>query len=416
MIKVNSGFSRLKSNYLFAEIARRVGEYKNTHPDDALVDLGIGDVTLPLPSAVVDAMHHATAEMGRKESFRGYGPYYGYNFLREAIAENDYRGRGIEVGADEVFVSDGCKSDCGSIGDLFSEDTRVAVCDPVYPVYIDANVMDGRSGVFDDSKGKWPGIDTLYCGPENDFVPDVPSGDEACLIYLCFPNNPTGASINKAQLTAWVDYALQTGSIILFDSAYEAFITEELPHSIFEIEGAKKCAIEMRSFSKTAGFTGMRCGYTVICKELMVDGISIRDMWIRRQATKFNGVSYITQRGAEAIYSTEGKGQVRANIDFYMRNAALLREGLIAAGYEVFGGVNAPYVWVKTPNGEDSWAYFDYLLNEKGIVVTPGSGFGDAGEGFFRMTAFGSEESTLEAIRRLSEKCGHVSSSSGLTT
>ncbi|NLT11353.1 MAG: LL-diaminopimelate aminotransferase [Clostridiaceae bacterium] len=401
MIKVNSGFSRLRSNYLFAEIARRVAEYKNTHPNHQLVDLGIGDVTLPLPAAVVDAMHHATAQMGRAESFRGYGPYYGYDFLREAIADNDYIARGIPVTAGEVFVSDGCKSDCGSIGDLFSSDTRVAVCDPVYPVYIDANVMDGRSGIYDEASGKWTGIDTLRCGPENGFVPDIPCGDEAYLIYLCFPNNPTGASINKEQLSNWVSYALRTGSVILYDSAYEAFIQEDLPHSIFEIDGAKKCAIEMRSFSKTAGFTGMRCGYTVICKELVVDGVSIREMWMRRQATKFNGVSYITQRGAEAIFSAEGKEQVRANIDFYMRNACRLREGLMTAGYEVFGGVNAPYVWVRTPNGEDSWAYFDYLLNEKGIVATPGSGFGNAGEGFFRMTAFGSEESTLEAVRRL---------------
>ena len=398
-MKINENYLKLQSSYLFATIGKKVREYKAENPDADIIRLGIGDVTRALPCAVVEAMHKAVDDMSTEKSFYGYPPEYGYDFLLEKIREHDFLSRGVSLDLDEIFVSDGAKSDTGNIGDIFGTDNSVAICDPVYPVYVDTNVMGGRAGELLDS-GRWSNIVYLPCTAENDFLPELPQS-HADLIYLCFPNNPTGMGITKPQLQKWVDYANANGSIILYDAAYEAFITEDLPHSIYEIEGAKTCAIEFRSFSKTAGFTGVRCAYTMIPKELVVNGVSINKLWARRQATKFNGVSYITQRGAEAVYSPQGRQQVQATIDFYLNNAKVIKKGLNDAGIAAWGGINSPYVWLKVPEGYGSWAFFDLLLNKAQVVGTPGSGFGPAGEGFFRLTAFNSAQRTMEAVERI---------------
>ena len=366
-----------------------MARFSGEHPEAELIRLGIGDVTRPLVPAVVEAMERAAAEMGTPEGFHGYGPEQGYDFLRQAIARHDYQARGVAVEAEEIFVSDGAKSDCGNMGDIFSLDNVVAVCDPVYPVYVDSNAMAGRAGEYDPASGKWSRLVYLPCVKENGFVPAIPEG-RADMVYLCFPNNPTGAMATRAQLKAWVDWANANGSVLLYDSAYEAFISQpELPHSIFEIEGARTCAIEFRSFSKTAGFTGTRCAYTVVPKELVRDGVSLNSLWNRRQTTKFNGVPYVVQRGAQAVYTPAGQEQVRQTIAYYQRNAQVIREGLARAGLEVYGGVNAPYIWVATPQGMGSWDFFDLLLRQAHVVTTPGAGFGPNGEGYIRVTAFG---------------------------
>ncbi len=403
MALVNENHLKLPGNYLFAEIGKRVAAFKEQNPDADIIRLGIGDVTRPLPMACIDAMHKAVDDMSRIETFKGYPEYEGYDFLINKIVENDYKKRGITIGTDEVFVSDGAKSDTANIQELFGLNSRIAVTDPVYPVYVDSNVMAGRTGDYID--GKWTNVTYLPCTSENGFVPELPK-EKVDLIYLCLPNNPTGTTLTKEQLKVWVDYAAKNKSIILFDSAYEAFITEkDVPHSIYEIEGAKEVAIEFRSFSKTAGFTGTRCAYLVIPKELKAyttDGseFGLNRLWYRRQATKFNGVSYIVQRGAEAVYSEEGQKQVKETISYYLSNAAIIKKGLEGIGIKVFGGVNAPYIWMKTPNAMDSWVFFDKLLSEANIVGTPGVGFGPSGQGYFRLTAFGSRENTQAAVER----------------
>ncbi|MBQ3089146.1 MAG: LL-diaminopimelate aminotransferase [Oscillospiraceae bacterium] len=402
MIKINQNFQKLPGGYLFPEIGRRVRAFSAQNPPMPLIRLGIGDVTQPLAPAVVEAMERASREMGVKETFRGYceETNSAYDFLRLAIQE-DYRRRGVEIRDDEIFVSDGAKSDCGNIGDIFSADNVVAVCDPVYPVYVDTNAMAGRAGDFDGEK--WTDLIYLPCTAENGFFPGLPEGDRVPdMIYICSPNNPTGTAASYEQLKMWVAYANEHGSVILFDSAYEAFISEEgIPHSIFEIPGAKTCAIEFRSFSKTAGFTGNRCAYTVISKELVREGVSLNALWNRRQGTKFNGVPYVIQRAAEATFSEEGREQIRQTIDFYLNNAKVIRQGLTEAGLTVYGGVNAPYIWFRTPEGYGSWEFFDKLLHEACVVTTPGAGFGPSGEGYIRLTAFGDAEMTREAVRRI---------------
>lgn len=401
MTKINQNYQKLPGSYLFSEIARRVAAQSAAHPEQKLIRLGIGDVTQPLAPAVISAMHSAVDEMAATATFHGYGPEQGYDFLRSLIAAHDYQARGVQVELDEIFVSDGAKSDCGNIGDIFSQDNVVAVCDPVYPVYVDTNAMAGRAGDFDPATGRWNKIVYMSCTAENDFTPALPEVVPD-LIYLCYPNNPTGVTASRAQLKRWVDYALEHESVILFDAAYEAFITEpDVPHSIFEIEGAKRCAIEFRSFSKTAGFTGTRCAYTVVPKELMVEGVSLNAMWNRRQTTKFNGASYVIQRGAAAIYTPEGAAQVDETIDFYRANARTIKEGLAAAGLEVYGADNSPYVWCRTPNGTGSWDFFNRLLEEANVITTPGAGFGPAGEGYIRLTAFGDADDTREAVERI---------------
>ena len=401
MTKINQNYQKLPGSYLFSEIARRVAAQSAAHPEQKLIRLGIGDVTQPLAPAVISAMHSAVDEMAAAATFHGYGPEQGYDFLRSLIAAYDYQARGVQVELDEIFVSDGAKSDCGNIGDIFSQDNVVAVCDPVYPVYVDTNAMAGRAGDFDPATGRWNKIVYMSCTAENDFTPALPEVAPD-LIYLCYPNNPTGVTASRAQLKRWVDYALEHGSVILFDAAYEAFITEpDVPHSIFEIEGAKRCAIEFRSFSKTAGFTGTRCAYTVVPKELMVEGVSLNAMWNRRQTTKFNGVPYVIQRAAAAVYTDEGQKQIRQTIAFYLNNAKVIREGLQQAGLTVYGGVNAPYIWCKTPDQLGSWEFFDQLLKQAGVVTTPGAGFGPSGEGYIRLTAFGGAEATQEAVARI---------------
>ncbi len=405
MAHVNENFLKLPGSYLFSDIAKKVKAYQESHPDKRLIRLGIGDVTRPLPQASIEAMHRAVDEMANKSTFHGYGPEQGYDFLIDTIIKNDFEPRGIEFSSSEVFISDGAKSDTGNIGDILGLDNKVAVTDPVYPVYVDSNVMGGRAGQLNEKQ--WSDITYMPCTAENNFIPSIPS-NRIDVIYLCYPNNPTGTTLTKAELKKWVDYALSHDALILFDAAYEAYIREDdIPHSIFEIEGAKRCAIEFRSFSKTAGFTGVRCGYTVIPKEVTAttatgERVALNALWNRRQCTKFNGTSYITQRGAEAIYSKEGKQQVRETIDYYMENARIMREGLTAAGIQVFGGKNAPYLWVKTPEGFTSWQFFDHLLNEANIVSTPGVGFGPSGEGYLRLTAFGQREDCIEAIQRIS--------------
>ncbi len=405
MAQINENFIKIPATYLFSEIAKRVTNHKEANPDAPIIRMGIGDVSLPLPDAAVDAMIKAAEEQRSTATFRGYGPEQGYAFLREAIVANDFKANGIDIEADEIFVSDGAKSDTGNIGDIFDINNRVAITDPSYPVYVDTNAMGGRAGE-PTASGEWTNLVYLSCNAENNFVPALPT-EKVDLVYLCYPNNPTGTTLTKEQLTVWVEYAKANKVILLFDAAYEAFITEEnVPRSIYEIEGAKDVAIEFRSFSKTAGFTGTRCGYTVVPKQLMGysengEPVAINKLWNRRQCTKFNGTSYVVQRAAEATYSPEGKKQVKALIAIYTENARIIRQGLTDAGYTIFGGVNAPYVWAKAPVGMTSWEYFDYLLKEKNIVTTPGAGFGASGEGYVRFSAFGSKEATIEAMGRL---------------
>ena len=403
MVKINENYLKLPGSYLFSEVARRIAAYTAAHPQAKITKLSIGDVTRPLVPAVTEAMHKAVDEMGTAEGFHGYGPEQGYPFLREAIAQYDYAKRGVNIKADEIFVSDGAKSDCGNIGDIFGVDNVVAVCDPVYPVYVDTNAMAGRAGEYQEELGKWSKLVYMPCVEENGFSPEPPK-EKVDLIYLCFPNNPTGAVATREQLKAWVDYANQNGSVILYDSAYEAFITrKDIPHTIFEIEGARTCAIEFRSFSKTAGFTGNRCAYTVVPKELERGGTKLNAMWNRRQTTKFNGVPYIVQRGAAAIYTPEGHSQIMENIAYYQNNAKIIREGLTAAGLQCFGGVDAPYIWLKTPDGMGSWDFFDLVLDKANVATTPGAGFGPSGEGYIRLTAFGETEATRQAVERIKE-------------
>lgn len=400
MATINENFLKLSNNYLFSEIARKVKAFKENHPDRNVISLGIGDVTQPLPKASVDAMARAVKDMGNITTFRGYGPEHGYDFLINAIIKNDYLPHGIELSPSEVFISDGAKSDCGNIGDILSINNSVGVTDPVYPVYVDSNVISGRAG--NRTNAGWSNVIYMPCNAENHFKPRIPQG-HIDIIYLCYPNNPMGVVLNKEELREWVDYALENDSIILYDAAYEAYIQEEdIPHSIYEIAGAKECAIEFRSFSKTAGFTGIRCGYTVIPKELKgADGTPLNALWNRRQCSKFNGASYISQRGAEAIYTQEGQQQVKATIQHYMKNAQLIRESLAFLGLTVYGGEHSPYIWVSTPDGEDSWGFFHRLLTDANVVVTPGEGFGQHGEGYIRITAFGTWENSLAAMERI---------------
>ncbi|HEV8001828.1 MAG TPA: LL-diaminopimelate aminotransferase [Planctomycetaceae bacterium] len=410
MARINDHYLKLPAGYLFPEIGRRVTRFAAEHPEAKIIRMGIGDVTEPLPPAVIEAMHKAVDEMGRREAFHGYGPEQGYDFLRSAIAENDYRARGVNISADEIFVSDGSKCDTGNILDVFGPDNVVAITDPVYPVYVDTNVMAGRGGRLEES-GRFSGLVYLPLTAENNFVPSLPT-QHVDLIYLCYPNNPTGTVATRETLTRWVDYAKQNRSIILFDAAYEAYIgTPDIPHSIFEIPGAREVAIEFRSFSKTAGFTGARCAFTVVPTSLVADAadgskVDLHRLWSRRHSTKFNGASYVVQRGAEACYSPQGKEQLRKVIDFYRANAARLREGLSTLGLKVFGGVDAPYVWLKTPDGLKSWDFFDRLLSTAHVVGTPGSGFGPSGEGYFRLSAFNSRENVEEALSRLRRVLG----------
>ncbi len=404
MAKINENYLKLQAGYLFPEIGRRVNAFMAEHPDKKVIRMGIGDVTQPLVPSVTKAFHEGVEEMANAGTFRGYGPEQGYAFLREAIAKNDYQAHGIDIPADDIFISDGSKCDTGNIQEIFGHDNKVGICDPVYPVYADTTVMSGKTDGFDS--GYYKGIIYMPCTKENGFIPDFPA-ETPDLIFLCFPNNPTGAVATREELKKWVDYARKNKSIILYDAAYEAFITEEnIPHSIYEIEGAKEVAIEFRSFSKTAGFTGTRCAFTVVPQELQAYDSSgkahpVKPLWNRRQTTKFNGVSYPVQKAAAAIYTPEGKKEVAEVIAYYLENARIMKESLSAQGYEVFGGVNAPYVWVKTKNGMSSWEFFDKVLNEANVVGTPGSGFGPAGEGYFRFSAFAGRESTIEAMERV---------------
>ncbi len=401
MVKINSDYTLLRSSYLFSTIAKKVKEYEQANPEANIIRLGIGDVTRPLSPTIIDSLHKAVDEMAAAETFRGYAPDLGYEFLRSAIARNDYELRGCDIAADEIFVSDGAKSDSGNIQEIFSKDCKVAVCDPVYPVYVDTNVMAGRAGTYDETSGKWSNIIYMPCTKETGFLPEIPT-ETPDLIYLCFPNNPSGSTMTKTRLQEWVDYAIRNKAVIIFDAAYESYISEDdVPHSIYECEGARECAIELRSFSKNAGFTGVRLGFTVIPKTLMVDGVTLHSLWARRHGTKYNGAPYIVQRAGEAVYSEEGKKEIRGLVDYYMNNAAYILNGLKKAGYEVSGGVNAPYIWLKTPKGMTSWEYFDYLLNNASVVGTPGSGFGPSGEGYFRLTAFGDADKTKEAVDRI---------------
>lgn len=401
MFKVNDNYQKLPGSYLFSTIAKKVSAYQAANPEKTLIRLGIGDVTQPLAPAIIDAMHGAVTEMGNAETFHGYAPDLGYEFLRTAIADNDYKARGCDISADEIFVSDGAKSDSGNIQEIFSVDNRIAVCDPVYPVYVDSNVMAGRTGTYDPKTEMWSNVIYMPCTKENNFVPEFPKEDPD-IIYLCLPNNPTGTTITKDQLQEWVDYANRIGAVIIYDGAYEAYISEDnVAHTIYECEGARTCAIELKSFSKNAGFTGVRLGFTVVPKDLIREGIALHGLWARRHGTKFNGAPYIVQRAGEAVYSPEGKAQLKEQVAYYMKNAHTIYNGLKEAGYSVSGGVNAPYIWLKTPNNMSSWDFFDYLLKNAHVVGTPGSGFGAHGEGFFRLTAFGSYENTQEALRRI---------------
>lgn len=404
MVKVNENFEKIEASYLFSTVAKKVAEFQKNNPDKKVIKLGIGDVTRPLPKVCIEAMKKAADEMGKTDTFRGYGPEQGYDFLRNAIVENEYKGLGISP--DEIFVSDGTKCDCGNIVDIFGENNKVAVTDPVYPVYVDTNVMSGRTGKYKD--GKYEKLIYLPMTEENNFKPEL-SKEVPDLIYLCFPNNPTGTVLTKEELKVWVDYAKENKSIILFDAAYSAFISEEnIPKSIYEIEGAKDVAIEFKSYSKTAGFTGVRCGYVVLPKTVYAydeagDKIELNKLWNRRQCTKFNGTPYITQRGAEAIYTEEGQKEIKENIDYYKENAKIILEVLKEIGIKAYGGVNSPYVWLKTPNNMKSWDFFDMLLTKANVVGTPGEGFGPSGEGYFRLTAFGTRENTIEAMKRIKE-------------
>ena len=401
MYKVNDNYLKLPGSYLFAAIGKKVNTYAGLHPDKKIIRLGIGDVTQPLAPAIIKALHSAVDEMADAATFKGYAPDLGYEFLRNAIVEGDFASRGCDIQADEIFVSDGAKCDCGNIQELFSLDNKIAVCDPVYPVYVDSNVMAGRTGTYDADAEPWSDVIYMPCTLENHFTPELPK-ETPDLIYLCYPNNPTGAAITKPELQKWVDYANKVGAVILYDAAYEAYITEEgIPHSIYECEGARTCAIEFRSFSKNAGFTGLRLGYTVIPKDLKRGEASLHDMWARRHGTKYNGAPYIVQKAGAAVYSEEGRAQLKEQVAYYLNNARTIFDGLKAAGYTVAGGVNSPYVWLKTPDKMTSWEFFDYLLENVNVVGTPGSGFGPSGEGYFRLTGFGTYENTLEAVERI---------------
>ena len=400
MFKLNENYQKLPGSYLFSTIAKKVNAFAEANPDKKIIRMGIGDVTQPLAPAVIDALHAAVDEMGHAETFHGYAPDLGYAFLRETIAKEDYQARGAHIEADEIFVSDGAKSDCANIQEIFAADSKIAVCDPVYPVYVDSNVMAGRTGEYDANTGLWSNVIYMPCTAENGFAPELPE-ETPDLIYLCFPNNPTGGVLTKDQLQVWVDYANRVGAVILYDAAYEAYISEDnVPHTIYECEGARTCAIEFRSFSKNAGFTGVRLGYTVIPKDLKCGDIAVHSLWARRHGTKYNGAPYIIQKAAMAVYSPEGKAQIKEQVAYYKNNARILYDGLKELGYTVSGGVNSPYVWLKTPDGMTSWEFFDRLLEAANVVGTPGSGFGPSGEGYFRLTGFGTKEATLEAIER----------------
>ncbi|MCD8315986.1 MAG: LL-diaminopimelate aminotransferase [Eggerthellaceae bacterium] len=401
MAKVNPEYAKLPGNYLFSDVAKRTEEFQKANPEIDLVRMGIGDVTRPLAPAIITAMHEAVDDLSRAESFHGYGPEQGYEFLRSAIAENDFKRHGIDITDDEIFISDGAKSDCGNIGDIFARDNKVAVCDPVYPVYVDTNAMAGRAGDYDKEAERWTNICYMPTTAENGFSPELPD-EHVDLIYLCSPNNPTGTVLSREALIKWVDYANRHNAVILFDAAYERFITEDgIPHSIFEIEGAKTCAIEFRSFSKTAGFTGARCAYTIIPKALERQGQSLNFMWKRRQSTKFNGASYVIQKAAAAVFSPDGERQVNETIRYYQQNAAVIKEGLERAGFKVYGAVNSPYVWCKAPQEMDSWDLFDLLLEKAHVITTPGSGFGPSGKGYIRLSAFGEAPAIKEGVRRI---------------
>ncbi|MCD8347794.1 MAG: LL-diaminopimelate aminotransferase [Lachnospiraceae bacterium] len=429
MFKINENYLKLPGSYLFSTIAKKVSAFQAANPDKTVIRLGIGDVTQPLAPAIIDALHGAVDEMGKAETFHGYAPDLGYEFLRTAIAKNDYADRGCDIAADEIFVSDGAKCDSGNIQEIFSVDNKIAVCDPVYPVYVDTNVMAGRTGTYDPKTEMWSDVIYMPCTEANNFSPELPK-ETPDIIYLCFPNNPTGATITKAQLQEWVDYANRVGAVIIYDAAYEAYISEEdVPHTIFECEGARTCAIELKSFSKNAGFTGTRLGYTVIPKDLKCrvempphvysaaeraahgenashlggTDVMLHSLWARRHGTKYNGAPYIQQRAGEAVYSPEGKVQLAKQVAYYMNNAKVIKEGLQEAGYTVSGGVNAPYIWLKTPDGMTSWEFFDYLLEKANVVGTPGSGFGPSGEGYFRLTAFGTYENSVAALERIKQ-------------
>ena len=403
MFTINENYLKLPGSYLFSNIAKKINAYQSENPEAEILRLGIGDVTQPLAPAIIDALHKAVDEMANAETFHGYAPDLGYEFLRNAIAKNDYKDRGCDIAANEIFVSDGAKCDSGNIQEIFGLDNKIAVCDPVYPVYVDTNVMAGRSGEYNPNTQNFDGMIYMPCLEENDFVPEFPK-ENPDIIYLCFPNNPTGATITKAQLQEWVDYAKRIGAVIIYDAAYEAYITEEeIPHSIYECEGARECAIELHSFSKNAGFTGVRLGYTVVPKDLKCGDVQLHSLWARRHGTKYNGAPYIVQRAGEAVYSDAGKAQLKEQVDYYMQNAKVIYEGLKNAGYSVSGGINAPYVWLKTPDKMTSWEFFDKLLHEANVVGTPGSGFGAHGEGYFRLSAFGSHENTIKAVERITK-------------
>lgn len=401
MFKVNEDYLKLRGSYLFSNIGKKVNTFAAEHPEASIIKMGIGDVTQPLVPAIINSLHDAVDEMGHIETFRGYAPDLGYEFLRKAMADNDYKARGCQIEADEIFISDGAKCDSGNIQEIFSKDNKIAVCDPVYPVYVDTNVMAGRTGSFDEKSETWSDVIYMPCTEATNFAPELPK-ETPDLIYLCFPNNPTGSTVTKEQLQEWVDYANKVGAVIIYDAAYEAYISEnDVPHTIFECEGARTCAIELRSFSKNAGFTGTRLGATVIPKDLKSGDVMLHSLWARRHGTKYNGAPYIIQRAGEAVYSPEGKAQLKAQVAYYMNNAKCIMEGLSSAGFSVSGGVNAPYIWMKTPDGMTSWQFFDYLLEKANVVGTPGSGFGPSGEGYFRLTAFSTYENTVEAIERI---------------
>lgn len=408
MIKINENFLKMEDSYLFSTVANKVSKYQQDNPDKNIIKLGIGDVTKPIANKIIEQMKKAVDELGKSNTFRGYGPEQGYEFLRKAIVKYDYERRGIQILPDEVFISDGSKCDCGNIVDLFDINNKIAITDPVYPVYLDTNIISGRTGKYNTETGRYDGVIYIPCTYENDFIPELPQ-EIPDIIYLCFPNNPTGTVISKEELARWVKYAKENNSIILYDAAYEAFITEEnIPHTIYEIEGAKEVAIEFKSFSKTAGFTGIRCAYTIVPKELKIKlnngkEVSLNKLWNRRQCTKFNGVSYITQRAAEAIYTEEGQKEIKENIKYYLENAKIIREGLDEVGIQYCGGINSPYIWIKVPNNMKSWEFFDMLLEKANIVGTPGVGFGPSGEGYFRLTAFGERKNTEEAMKRIKE-------------
>ena len=401
MFKLNDNYLKLPGSYLFSTIAKKVNAYSQANPDKKIIRLGIGDVTQPLAPAIIKALHGAVDEMADAKTFRGYAPDLGYEFLRNVIAENDYKARGCDIAADEIFVSDGAKSDSANIQEILSLDNKIAVCDPVYPVYVDSNVMAGRTGTYDATAQTWSDVIYMPCNAENNFVPELPK-ETPDVIYLCYPNNPTGTTLTKEQLQVWVDYANKVGALIIYDAAYEAYISEDdVPHTIYECDGARSCAIELRSFSKNAGFTGVRLGFTVIPKDIKCGDTMLHSLWARRHGTKYNGAPYIVQRAGEAVYSEEGKAELKEQVAYYMKNAKTIKDGLAEAGYTVFGGVNAPYIWLKTPDNMTSWDFFDYLLENVNVVGTPGSGFGPSGEGYFRLTAFGSYENTVEALERI---------------